>query len=179
MVSESVTKTSIFEGDTTLRPGPPRSFFVGATAFYRGRERRRAFRWLVAIVVRGNTEPVQLWMVCNFICAGLLLVDKPDNPVLAQPHLIGALCLAAGIFGLHGLTFRSLPMQTAFGLFGFFLRTWMAVAWLQRYPAGSTWTSYMISSLACVWFGIRTACRYGAISVQQGTCPKWLRRFIW
>lgn len=137
-----------------------RSFFVGPTFFWkkRARERRRAHRWMRAILTRGNTEPMEFFVALHWFASGLILCFAPAGAVLGQPKFFGISLIGVALLGLTGLSLRLQVLRAAFGVCGFFLRFWMALIYFAYSWHDPQWISYLLGVIIMAWLFLRAVC---------------------
>jgi hypothetical protein len=142
--------------DTLTMPFYPRSFFVGATSWWQHRERRRALRWVTAIITRGNTEPHELMFYVLFMGIGLHRVAVYG---LGHQPLDGWAFGIITAVGLAGLARRSYNLRAAAAFGGAVLRFYGFLYYLSIDPAGDVWCNYAMATVMLSWIFLRLVCR--------------------
>lgn len=138
----------------------PRSFFVGPTNFWRGRERRKGYRRFVAIVRKGNTEPIEFLMAAVFIANGLMWWAAKSDAVVRNPQLIGVAFVACGFAGILGLCTRGPATRCAYAMGGGWMRGYTGSLYLLHSWKDPTWTIHFIAAAAMGWVFVRVFCKH-------------------
>lgn len=136
---------------------PSRSYFVGPTGLFKGKERRRYWRVLWAILSRGNTEPTELFMVITLATTGMTLLMVGDNDFLKSPFWAMAYLLVA-LAGIGGLLTRNKAGRMWFGFFVFYLRIWVATLSFAANPSDLQWCGALVGAGVGAWIFLRYWC---------------------
>lgn len=138
---------------------PHKSFFVGPTAFYRGRERRKWWRRFSAIIELGHTEPIELILALAMLHNGLVLLLGQDHSGLPIPTFFGVLSLCGALTGFAGLATRAMELRLTFAFGGIILRCWMTWIYFFTNWFNPAWGQYFTGAILCIWLATRLVCK--------------------
>ncbi len=133
-----------------------RSFFVGPTLL-RHHERRRYWRVLANILMRGNTEPTELFLCATLLLTGITQLVSHQKVYLHSPFWGWSYVLLA-VVGIYGLVTRRKIMRMWFGFGTFYVRTWITTLAFAANPGDLFWCGGLIGALMGAWIFLRYWC---------------------